>query len=108
MTTPQTYVRVTWIGVSDTGRPIASAFTFKDLKAGLDEYYGIGKDPKAQYIKYVPYNSKYPDTYEGYMQYATDDYNGGTEVEEVYIYCVDFYPHTRYTLTLNNQDEQSQ
>jgi hypothetical protein len=96
-TTPLTYTRVSWVGVSDTGIPIASAFTFEDLKAGIDEYYGIGKDPKAQYNTYVPHYSKYPDTYEGYLEYTTDDYNGGTEIEEVHIYCIDFYPVTRYT-----------
>ena len=46
----RTYIRVTFVAMSPYGKPIATAHTEKDLKAGLDEYYGIGTDSKAQYL----------------------------------------------------------
>ena len=91
-----TYIRTTYVAVLNS-KPIATAFTFKDLLLGVDEYYGIGIDPKAECLGFHPYDSKYPDEYEGYFTYRTDNQDGGTEEESVYVYCVDFYPVTRYT-----------
>ena len=90
-----TYIRTTYVAVLNS-KPIATAFTFKDLLLGVDEYYGIGIDPKAECLGFCPYDSKYPDEYEGYLTYRTDNQDGGTEEESVYVYCVDFYPVTRY------------
>jgi hypothetical protein len=92
----RTYVRVTYVAMSPYGKPIVTAHTEKDLKAGLDEYYGIGKDSKAKYLDWTPYDSKYPDDFEGTYRYEVDDFNGGLELEEVKVYCVDFYPYTKY------------
>lgn len=91
----RSYVRVTYVAVSQYGKPIASAHTEKDLKAGLDEYYGIGKDSKAKYLNWTPYDSKYPDELEGTHFYEVEDFNG-VEIEHVKVYCVDFYPYTIY------------
>jgi hypothetical protein len=91
-----TYIRTTWVAVLNS-KPIATAFTFKDLQAGVDEYYGISIDPKAECLGFCSYDGKYPDEYQGYFTYRTDNQNGGTEEESVYVYCVDFYPVTRYT-----------
>ena len=91
-----TRVKVTYVAVSQYGKPIATAHTEKDLKAGLDEYNGIGKDHKSKYLDWTPYESKYPDDFEGTYRYEVDDFNGGLELEEVKVYCIDFYPHTVY------------
>jgi hypothetical protein len=92
----RTYIRVTYVALSHYGKPIATAHTEKDLKDGIDEYYGIGTDPKAKYIEWVNNNSKYPDELEGHHIYEVDDMNGGLEFEHVKVYCVEFYPYTKY------------
>jgi hypothetical protein len=92
----RTRVKVTYVAVSQYGKPIVTAHTEKDLKAGIDEYYGIGTDPKTKYLQWLPYESKYPDAFEGTHIYEVDDHNGGTELEEVKVYCVEFYPYTKY------------
>jgi len=92
----RTYIRVTYVAMSPYGKPIVTAHTEKDLKAGLDEYYGIGTDSKAKYLDWSTYDTKYPDDLEGSYRYEVDDLNGGTEIEEVKVYCVEFYPYTKY------------
>jgi hypothetical protein len=92
----RTYIRVTYVALSHYGKPIATAHTEKDLKDGIDEYYGIGTDNKAKYIEWVDNNSKYPDELEGHHIYEVDDFNGGLEFEHVKVYCVEFYPYTKY------------
>jgi hypothetical protein len=64
----RTRVKVTYVAISEYGKPIISAGSFKDLKIGLDEYYGIGTDSKAKYLDWNPYDSKYPDEYEGFYR----------------------------------------
>ena len=92
----RSYIRVTYVALSHWGKPIVTAHTEKDLKVGIDEYYGIGKDKSVKYFDWVPYESKYPDEFEGTYRYEVDDFNGGREFEEVKVYCVDFYPYTKY------------
>lgn len=104
MVMKRTYIRVTYVAMSPYGKPIVTAHTQKDLKAGLDEYYGIGKDSKAKYLDWTPYVSKYPDDFEGTYRYEVDDFNGGLELEEVKVYCIDFYPETKYEV----EDKQEQ
>jgi hypothetical protein len=94
----RSYIRVTYVALSHWGKPIATAHTFDDLKLGIDEYFGPGKDQ----LEWIPYESKYPDEYEGYFKYEADDFNGGTELEEIKVYCVEFYPHTKYEVDDNN------
>ncbi len=96
MRVTRTYIRVMYIAISQYGKPIASAHTLSDLKAGLDKYYEIGTDPNAKYLDWTPYVSKYPDDFEGSYRYEVDDFNGGLELETVNVYCIDFYPETRY------------
>ena len=95
MTETRSYIRVTWVAQA-YDKPIVTAHTWDDLVAGVDEYYGAGEDPKVKKIGWSPYDSKYPDEYEGYFEYEVDDFNGGTEIEKVKVYCVEFYPHTKY------------
>ena len=97
----RSYIRVTYVAMSPYGKPIATAHNEKDLKAGLDEYYGIGQDPKSEYLDWTPYDTKYPDELEGTHRYEVDDQNGGREIEEVKVYGIDFYPNTRYEVEEN-------
>jgi len=96
MTETRTYIRVTYVALSQWGKPIVTAHTEEDLKAGIDEYYGIGTDSKAKYIEWVPFNIFTFTELEGHYVYEVDDFNGGLEPEHVKVYCVDFYPHTKY------------
>lgn len=96
-----TRIKVTYVAqVYD--KPIVTAQRWDHLVAGLDEYYGIGNDPKVKKLDWHPYNSKYPDDYEGYFEYQVDDFNGGTEIEKVKVYCVDHYPTTRYEVVVDD------
>jgi hypothetical protein len=93
----RTYIRVTYVALSHYGKPIATAHTEKDLKDGIDEYYGIGTNNKVKYIEWVGNNSKYPDELEGHHVYEVDDIDAwGWELEHVKVYCVEFYPYTKY------------
>ena len=91
----RTYIQVTYVAEA-FGKPIVTAHHWEDLIAGLDEYYGVGKDPKVKKQGWYPYDNPYIDSYEGYFEYEVDDMNGGTEIEKVTVFCVDFYPHTKY------------
>ncbi len=92
----RTYIRVTYVALSHWGKPIATAHTFDDLKAGIDEYFGEGKNQ----LEWIPYDSKYPDDYEGHFKYKDD--NG--DIETVKVYCVDFYPETKYEVEDDRND----
>jgi hypothetical protein len=104
MVMKRSYIRVTYVAMSPWGVPIVTAHTLSDLKAGLDDYYGIGKDPKAKYLDWTPHDSKYPDDFEGSYRYEVDDFNGGLELETVNIYCIEFYPTTKYEVDDDNPD----
>ena len=91
----RTYIRVTYVAQT-YNKPVVTAHSFKEMEAGLDEYFALGKDPKVRKIGFTPYDSKYPNEYEGYFEYEVDDFDGGLEIEQVSVYCVDFYPTTRY------------
>lgn len=97
-----TRVKVTYIAMDHDGnKPIMSAGTFEDLKAGLDDYYGCdGRGGKC--LGFTPYVSKYPDEYEGYYQYEVSMIHSGRDeepteyIDTVKVYCVDYHPHTIY------------
>jgi len=93
----RSYIRVTYVALSHYDKPIVTAHTFDDLKLGIDEYFGDGKD----HLEWIPYDSKYPDDYEGHFKYEDD--NGG-DVETVKVYCVDFYPETKYEVEDDRND----
>ena len=93
----RTYIQVTYIA-QVYNKPVVTAHRWNDLVAGLDDYYGIGNDPKVKKIGWNPYDNPFIDSYEGYFEYEVDDFNGGTEIEKVNVYCVDFYPHTKYEI----------
>ena len=94
----RSYIRVTYVALSHWGSPIATAHTFDDLKLGIDEYFGIGKD----HLEWIPYESKYPGDYEGHFKYEGNDKD--TETEIVKVYCVEFYPETKYEVEDDRDD----
>jgi len=68
-------------------KPIVASNTFDGILDALDEYYG----PENKRGVWYPYDCKYPDDYEGYIEYhVLDEKTGETEIEEVRIYCTDF------------------
>jgi hypothetical protein len=99
-----TRVRITYVALdSDGNKPILSASTFKDLKNGLDDYYGVGgKDETAKCLGWFPYNTKFPDEYEGYFEYVyTKQYEMKDKVK---VYSVNYYPHTEYEVEVDENN----
>lgn len=90
-------VKVIYVAVdSDGGKPIMTADNFDNLKKGLDEYFSIGKTT-AEFLGWFPYNSKFPDDYEGYLEYKwfMEIRNEIVEqIDKIKVYCVEFYPYT--------------
>ena len=97
----RTYIQVTYVAQVHH-KPVVTAHTWTDLIIGLDEYYGVGKDPKVKKLGWYPYDNPYIDSYEGHFEYEVDDWNGGTEIEKVNVFCVEFYPYTKYEVETNN------
>jgi len=98
-----TYIKVTYVALDNDGnKPIMTANTFENLLKGLNDHYGIGKDESAEYLGFRPYNTKYPDDYEGYYEYKyTITQADGTVTEyidKIKVYCVDYHPYTVLTL----------
>lgn len=94
-----TRVKVTYVAVDKDGRkPIMSASSFEDLRKGLDEYCGV-ENGSAECLGFEPYDSKYPDEYEGSYKYKNVIKMVGHEeewVDEFRIYCIDYFPYTTY------------
>lgn len=86
-------IKVTYIAIDCDGhKPIMTAETFTDLKKGLDDYYEIDKT-NAECLGFFPYESKYPDEYEGYYKYK---YHMIKEyIDKIKVYCVEFFPTTK-------------
>jgi hypothetical protein len=105
-----TRVKVTYVAIDEDGnKPITTADTFDNLRLALDEYYAVGNN-QAQCLGFTPYETKYPDEYEGYYQYTYKyKYNNTTQSDEqltdkIRVYCIEFYPHTVYDI--DNTPEQ--
>ena len=90
-----TRVKVTYVAMDcDGNKPIMSADTFENLKAGLDEYYGCdGRGGEC--LGFTPYQTKYPDDYEGHFEYKVTMDNK-TYTDQVKVYCIEYYPNTTY------------
>jgi hypothetical protein len=94
-----TTVKVTYIAINEY-KPILSASSFKAIKEGLDEYYGVDKG-QAECLGFTPYNTKYPDDYEGHYSYSytIKRYDEEvTSIDVVKVYCVNYHPHTIYEI----------
>ena len=67
--------------------PVLIATTLEKVKQLLDEYMGLPpyfEDKDVEYLGYFPYDSKYPDIYEG-----TYRYRYGDEIQEFGLYCME-------------------
>ena len=67
--------------------PVLTATTLEKVKQLLDEYMGLPpyfEDKDVEYLGYFPYDSKYPDIYEG-----TYRYRYGDEIQEFGLYCME-------------------
>ena len=67
--------------------PVLTATTLEKVKQLLDEYMGLPpyfEDKDVEYLGYFPYDSKYPDIYEG-----TYKYRYGDEIQEFGLYCME-------------------
>ena len=67
--------------------PILTATTVEKVKQLLDEYMGLPpyfEDKDVEYLGYFPYDSSYPDIYEG-----TYKYRDGNEIQELGLYCME-------------------
>ena len=94
-----TRLRVTYVAM-DEYKPILSASSFDAIKEGLDEYYGVDKG-QAECLGFTPYNTKYPDDYEGHYSYSytIKRYDKEiTNIDVVKVYCVNYHPHTIYEI----------
>ena len=64
-----TRVKVTYVAMDVDGyKPIMSADSFENLRAGLDDYYGCD-NRGGECLGFTPYQTKYPDEYEGHYEY---------------------------------------
>ena len=93
-----TRVKVTYVALNEYGKPITSASTFEDLRKSLDEYYAVDRTD-AQCLGFVPYETKYPDDYEGHYTYSWTSIihnEKTTELDVIKVYCVEYYPNTIY------------
>jgi hypothetical protein len=67
--------------------PVLTATTLEKVKQLLDEYMGMPpyyEDKDVEYLGYFPYDSSYPDIYEG-----TYKYRDGNEIQEFGLYCME-------------------
>lgn len=67
--------------------PVLTATTIEKVKQLLDEYMGLPpyfEDKDVEYLGYFPYDSSYPDIYEG-----TYKYRDGDEIQEFGLYCME-------------------
>ncbi len=95
----QTRIKVTYLAIDSDNNPLTTAGSFNDLRLSLDDYFGVGgKDQTAKCLGFKPYESKYGDTYEGYYEYQFD-FNG-IQTEKVKVYCLDFFPLTKYEIEI--------
>ena len=96
-----TRLKVTYIAMdADGNRPIMSADNFDDLKRGVDEYYAVDKTDTIC-TGFVIYETKYPDDYMGYWGYICKTTTHGIEttyIDTIKVYCIEFYPETKYEI----------
>ena len=78
--------------------PIVSSDSFDNMRKALDDYCGADKKNSGKCLGFTPYDTKYPDDYQGYYEYECcskgNDWNSGTYIEKFRVYCVEFYPKT--------------
>lgn len=94
-----TRIKVTYVAVDAAAKkPVASAETFDNLRLALDEYYAVNKG-EGRCMGWYPFDSKYPNDYEGYYEYEWKNvvsHDVYLEIDTIRVYRVDFYPETKY------------
>lgn len=93
--------------VLESGKPICVGQSLKYIRTYLDDYCGVQKG-MGEFINYEPYNSKYPDDYQGQFIYKElwSTPNGITE-EIIYfkVYEVDVALPTKEQKREDNIDQ---
>lgn len=91
----KTMVRVSYVAMQPEdfhpSKPIVTTGTMKEMRMALDEQYGVSKG-LAECMGFTPYLSKYPDDYEGYYTYKSED----GSMDQIRVYCCEYYPYTVY------------
>ena len=87
-------IKVTYLACDYEDKfPIISADSFDNLKLALDDYCGADEKNSGKCLGFTPYNTKYPDDYEGYYLYEiTSPIQGGNVSvceEKYHVYCVE-------------------
>jgi hypothetical protein len=84
MSNTNDYKPLTWVYVAiHSEQPVAASNTLKGIFEEIDIYIGY-KDNFNIEKKWLPYHSKYPDPYQGSLEYT----HPGSEIETVKIYDV--------------------
>lgn len=96
----QSRIKVTYLAVdSDGNKPLITASTFEDLRLALDDYYGVGVSESVKCLGFTPYQTKYPEEYEGYYEYEFP-WEGEILKDKVKVYCLEYYPYTKYEVEI--------
>lgn len=89
-----TYVKVTYVALNQDGKPITTADNIENILKAVDNYFGVEKG-QAECLGFYPFETKYPDEYEGYIEYKYE-HNEEQYLEKIRIYCIEYFPHTVY------------
>ena len=94
-------LKVTYVAMDVDGyKPIMTAASFEELRKGLDDYYAVDRTT-SKCLGFNIYNTKYPDSYEGYYEYEWVNIIRDEKIIErdlIKVYCVDFWPETKEEL----------
>ena len=64
-------------------KPIVTSNTMEGMFEAIDDYMG----PNSKRLTWYPYDCKYPDSYQGHVEYRDDD----DEIQTIKIYDVEFF-----------------
>ena len=64
-------------------KPIVTSNTMESMFEAIDDYMG----PNSKRLTWYPYDCKYPDSYQGHVEYRDED----DEIQTIKIYDVDFF-----------------
>ena len=64
-------------------QPIVTSNTMESMFEAIDDYMG----PNSKRLTWYPYDCKYPDSYQGHVEYRDED----DEIQTIKIYDVDFF-----------------
>ena len=64
-------------------KPIVTSNTMEGMFEAIDDYMG----PNSKRLTWYPYDCKYPDSYQGHVEYRDED----DEIQTIKIYDVEFF-----------------